>query len=172
MKNTATLGQIQKVLTLLEGVPSEIVQTAIENGTLAEAVQGKTRQIRLKNDWRIVCLTMEPEEIVVTRPHEPCTYYSVAGKGGKYQVRVWKGKHGHFKGRGHVSDGGFSQGGPLLFETYEDIPQTSAKDPTYEGEMQNIEGTFPGYEWQKETLKVEGKGLLDVFTLRCMRNGF
>jgi hypothetical protein len=38
--------------------------------------------------------------------------------------------------------------------------------------MQNIEGTFPGYEWQKETLKVEGKGLLDVFTLRCMRNGF
>lgn len=166
MKNTATLGQIQKVLTLLEGVPSEIVQTAIENGTLAEAIQGKTRQVRLKNDWRLVSLTMRPEDIVVTRPHQPYTY-PVVGKKSKYQVRVWKGTHGEFKGQGHVSE---VDGTHLLFETYEDVPLTVPTHPTDGGEMG--EEVFPGYEWQKETLNVEGVGFLDVLTLRCMRNGF
>ncbi len=164
MKNTATLGQIQKILTLLEGVPSEIVQIAFENGTLAEAIQGKTRQVRLKNDWRLVSLTMRPEDILVTRPHQPDTYHSVAGKKGKYQVRVWKGTHGDYISLGHLSE----EGGQLLFETYENIPQTSATHPTYEGEMN--EEMFPGYEWEKETLEIGGG--LDVFTLRCMRNGF
>ena len=171
MKNTATLGQIKKLLTLIENVPSDKVQEALGSPFLSEVLCGDLERVLLLDSWKLICLTANPEEIVVTKPHEVCTYFnSDLRKLGRYQIRVWKGSHGYFKGRGHVSDGGFSTGGPMLFEYYYSGPQQSSENShpqTGGGEFDSgSHFFFRGYEWLKETKTVPKKGSFDVFTLR------
>ncbi|MFA6315002.1 MAG: hypothetical protein WC648_01350 [Candidatus Paceibacterota bacterium] len=177
---TATLEQIQKILSFLNDIPSEQVQKAMESGLFSDVIrEGKldTMFRRLKKEkllaeWRMVCLLARPEEIVVTIPRDPDTYHgNDPHKTGKYQIRVWKRAHGHFKRHGHVSDGGLSNGGPLLLEYYYESPQIQTISHVYpqtgDGELCDDTTIFPkGYEWCNETKTVEGKGVFDVFTMR------
>lgn len=179
-----TLPQAVKILEILKDVPSDKTQKALETGFLSDVLktgeldtiyQRFEKQL-FENSWKIVCLTLRPEEIVVTRPHDPDTYHSGDPKRtGKHQVRVWKGTHGLFKYGGHVSDGGLSQGGPMLLEYYDDGgPQPEdVNDPrANQGTLDNLDRVFPGYEWVKETKEKDlthvYKGIqrYDVFTIR------
>lgn len=172
--NTATLDQIKRLLTLLEQIPTEQVQEALGSAYLADVLNCRMDQRLLRERWKLVCQMANPEDIVVTKPHEPATYFIGANTTTKYQVRVWKGSHGHFKGRGHVSDGGLSAGGPLLFEYYTNAKQDTEYNypQTGDGEFATLlsdgpcNGHFPGFKWVKETKSVEGKGAFDVFTIR------
>ncbi len=172
--NTATLGQIKKLLTLLDQIPTEQVQEALGSAHLADVLNCRMDQKLLRERWKLVCQTANPEDIVVTKPHEPATYFIGTSRVTKYQVRVWKGSHGHFKGCGHVSDGGLSAGGPLLFEYYTDAKQAVGSNypQTNNAEFASLfsdglsNGDFPGFKWVKETKLVEKKGAFDVFTIR------
>lgn len=176
-----TLPQAIKILEMLKEIPSDQVQKALETGFLSDTLKtGELNTIYqrfeaelFKNSWRIVCLTLQPEEIVVTRPHDVDTYHSDPKRKGKHQVRVWKGTHGLFKYGGHVSDGGLSKGGPLLLEFYDDggrQPEHMMNPRANGGTLDNLDVVFPGYEWVKET---KGRDVLhggyqkyDVFTIR------
>ncbi|MEI7513013.1 MAG: hypothetical protein WCJ74_00125 [bacterium] len=184
MKNTATLGQIQKLLSLLEGVTSEQVQSAIESGLLSEIIRsGELTSIKEKhlreqfvNGWKIVMRLIRPEEIFITCPRNVCTYYdSNPDRKGKYQVKVWKGNYGFWKkSKGHVSDGGSMPDDAILLLEYYDTKNFSEKSscPNIAGEQ--LCGALSRHikceEWYKETLEGEGDYgatvYLDIISVR------
>lgn len=120
MKNTATLGQITKILSLLEGIPSEQVQKVLESGYFASVIRtGDLDEERKRADrksleqaWRLIGRLTEFKGISITVPHDPCQHRQ--NEGVVYQLRCWdKGEIGYPK-RGHIDQG--SAGISCLFE--------------------------------------------------------
>lgn len=113
MKNTATLGQITKMLSLLEGVPSENVQKALESGLFASVIrtgdleEAKKRMEREKVEavWHSLARVTDGTftGITITVPKDPCGHRS--DEGVIYQLRCWSGGKVGYPQRGHV-DGG------------------------------------------------------------------
>ncbi len=110
MKNTATLGQVTKILSLLESVPSEQVQKVLASGYLASAIRtGDLEEERKRADrkmlertWALIGRFTEFEGIFITVPHDPCSHRSEEGE--VFQLRCWEGRYGIPK-KGHI-DGG------------------------------------------------------------------
>ena len=101
MKNTATLGQINKILSFLEGIPSEQVQKVIESGFFSDVI--RTGQLdalaqqkeakRLEALWKVIGLLTNFQGISITVPHEPYQHAN-ADQVYKFQLRCWQGQHG------------------------------------------------------------------------------
>lgn len=178
-----TLAQATKILEMLKDVSSEQTQQVLESGLLAdvlrtgtlETLRQKSKRDQLSSGWRIIMETLPLDQIVITRPHQKATYYcGDTHKQESYQVRIWKGSHGHYKSGGHVSDGGLSTGGPLLLEYYDKSEHSN--DVNYPRANDGALDTLPsGYEWHKETKSVDyvargrhdlGIQRYDVFTIR------
>ena len=175
-----TLDQGTKVLDILKGVEMETTQKALESGLLHDVLTtGSLDEIYIRhtkesfvNGWKIICRTLAPEEIVVTRPHRVDTYHTGAPKmTGKYQVRVWRGSDGFFcKYNGHISE---EKEGTLLLEWYDegDVPQPKdvLEPRANQGTLSYLRGTCEGYNWVKETrerpAQYGGVDKYDVFTL-------
>lgn len=113
MKNTATLGQITKMLSLLEGVPSENVQKALESGLFAsvirtgdlEEAKKRMRQEMIQGIWNALSRVTDGKftGVTITVPKDPCGHRS--DEGIIYQLRCWGGGRVGYPKRGHV-DGG------------------------------------------------------------------
>ncbi len=102
----ATLGQIQKILSLLEGVPYDEVQKALgssefvallrgektnskkTNRQLEDELENKIRRRIYKESWRLVKTLTKLEDIYITIPH-------VAINDGRFELGCWRGEHGH-----------------------------------------------------------------------------
>ncbi len=178
-----TLAQAAKILDMLKEISSEQTQQVLESGLLAdvlrtgtlETLRQKSNKGQLSSGWRIIMETLPLDQIMITRPHQKDTYHNGdPHKRGMYQIRIWKGSHGHYKSGGHVSDGGLSTGGPLLLEYYDKSEHSN--DVNYPRASDGTLDTLPsGYEWQKETKLVDyttlgvhhlGVQRYDVFTIR------
>jgi hypothetical protein len=184
MKNTATLGQIQKLLSLLEGIPSEQVQKAIESDLLSEIIRsGELSSIKEKhlreqfvNGWKIVMQLLRPEEIFIPCPRNACTYYdSDPDRKEKYQVKVWKDNYGYWKkSKGHVSHGGFMPKEAILLLEYYDTKSFVGKSACPNIADTQLCGALSRHieceEWHKETLEDKGDFgatvYLDIISVR------
>lgn len=153
MNNTATLGQITKLLSLLEGVPSKNVQKALESGLFASVIRKgdldeakkSMEQDKLKAAWNLIGRLTKFKGIIITVPHDPCEHRH--HEGNVYQLRCWEGKIGYPK-RGHID------GGVDLFEVM--LPaQLQECDCCWKETLSNLginvhrSDSFEG-EWVKE----------------------
>ena len=174
MQSSVTLGQIQKLLSLLVGVTSEQVQKALESGHLTEiirngdisAVQEKIALQNFRANCIMVMKVVSPEDIIVTRPREVCTYYNDSRKG-KYQMKFWVKQFGYPKMKGHVSE---NRADYFLFEFYSSHPQpVHLRYPMENDDLSNMEPR--GYAWYKEEVTLncgQEKVTIDVFRMKKM----
>jgi len=168
MKNTATLGQIQKILTFLEGIPSEQVQKVIESGFFSDVIRNGELDViakqmeakRLQEAWKLIGALTGFKDISITVPHVRYRYAESGEKG--FQLRCWQGEHGYSNHTvGHVDSG--TAKGKLLFET-----RISKKldecQCCWLVQLQHLGLSFSGdseNEWVSEN-----KGNFDIITLR------
>lgn len=164
MKNTATLGQIQKILSLLEGIPSEQVQEALESGLLANVIrsgelknQKQQERKMLEKTWALIGRFTGFKSILITVPHDRCEHRS--DEGVVYQLRCWEGKYGNPK-RGHID------GGDQLFEVMlpEKLDELDWKC-TLRNLGINVNDTDTT-EWIKEVRESRGGFNYDLITIR------
>ena len=117
MKNTATLPQVMKILSLLEGISSDQVQKVIESGFFLkgelDALARKVEAKRFQEAWQLIGTLTGFKDISITVPHVPYQY--AESDKNAFQLRCWQGEHGHSGTAGHVDSG--SAKGKLLFET-------------------------------------------------------
>ena len=166
---------------MLKDTPSVLTQKALESGFLSDVLKTgeinticqRMKQEQFERMCGLVEKTVDPQDLIVTRPHETDTYHrGNPEKEGKYQMRFWKKEMGFIKPGGHVSDGGGSHGF-LLFEYYSSRPQGQI---SYPNEVMDLDrmyqspGRETGYCWHKETVEKDcqfgRKETVDVFTLR------
>lgn len=160
MKNV-TLGQIQKLLSLLVGITAEQMQKALESGFLAEIIRtGELDSIKktvamekVIYGWHMIFRVVKPEEIIITCPRSHCTYYSDNRKE-KFQVKVWKTNHGLWKKNGgHVSDGGMKpKDAVLLLEYYSDTNFDGSNCPHIDSHQLCRVSELECEDWHKETI--------------------
>lgn len=171
----ATLGQIQKILTLLEPFTSEQVQEFLGSGLLTEILRKGDVLSSIKEEMdlqhfdancEMVMKLVAPEDIIVTRPRSACTYYQDS-RNGKYQMKFWIKRYGYIKRQGHVSESRAGCKDCLLFEFY-----SSEKQPDhleYPMESGDLSYMAPvGYKWYKEAVTVDRSPevTIDVFRMK------
>lgn len=167
MNNTATLGQIQKILSFLNGIPSEQIQKVIESGFFSDVIRNgeldaiakRTQMDKVRAMWRIILTLTGGKDISITVPHVPL---KGAESLDKFQLRCWLGEHGYTdRTIGHVDSG--SAKGKLLFEVY--IPERICKQCRccWEHELYGvgINLSDSDLDWM-----CEDKGNYDIVSLR------
>jgi hypothetical protein len=117
MENEATLGQIKKILSYLENVSSEDVQSRLPQ--ISAAIHGNIYRVRdierVKGMWKMILAFTRGNDVRITVPHVPYKY--AEDRFNQFQLRCWLGEHGYTGGTsGHVDSG--SAKGDLLFEVY------------------------------------------------------
>lgn len=112
MKNTATLGQTQKIMSFLEGIPSEQIQISIESGILSDAIREQGQKNRVSGMWEMIMSLTGGTGISITVPHGPSEFAHGANK---FQLRCW------FSGNEHIDSSYgnvFRYNSNLLFEIH------------------------------------------------------
>ncbi|MCX6715473.1 MAG: hypothetical protein NT077_00455 [Candidatus Taylorbacteria bacterium] len=166
MKNTATLGQITKILSLLEGIPSEQVQKVLESGYFASVIRtGDLEEERkraerkmLARTWGLLGRFTDFEGVFITVPHDPCGHRS--DEGIVYQLRCWEGKYGN-PTKGHI-DGGVDLFEVMLPEQLKDCECCWKNTLNNLGlKVDDTETT----EWVKEVREAKDGSRYDLITI-------
>ena len=145
---TATLGQIGKIINWLDGVPRHTVQErmgaicASIRGTLTPEEVAEAEIKKVSSVWDAIVKVCDCSDITFTVPHKP------QERG--FQVRCWKGEHGRAQvDIGHIDKG--TAKGQMLFETW--MPERLEKFCTccLKFQLQKIGIMVYGGEWVMET---------------------
>lgn len=171
-----TLTQLQSLCDILsdEEQVKKVIQNALDRHKtdwerwVASERLGQQKQLEwdtFEREIDLVRKTVDPLEILVTRPQVTCTYFE--GRINQYEMRFWKKKYDHVNFGGNVS-GGNNQ--TLLTQIYSEARQPDHL--VYPMHSRDFSSLFPGYHWVRRTETVRAASpmspnvyKIDFFTL-------
>lgn len=167
-EKTTTLGQAIKILSQIDGLPRNQVQTAIESGVFPELIRtGELSEAKraqeievIKKSWELIWRLTRFEGIIITVPHDYCQHRS-AGEQTVFQLRCWKDTHGYLE-KGHV-DGGVDLFEVMLTTPLEECP-CCWKDTLARFGI-DVYGGENG-EWVKEVVIAHDRSDHDIITYK------
>jgi hypothetical protein len=148
---TASLEQVQRLLSYIEDIPSDQIELALGSGFLGEVirsgnlttVKSQMNLEKFKQLFWIIGILTGYEGITVTVPHVPLKRLN---RGEDFQLHCWKGAYGYIRD-GHVDSG--TAKGVLLAETFMSKRLSDCKC-CYPQDLEQV-GIQPysGYTWMR-----------------------